>query len=188
MFFTVKQYSHIRGRTCISCHAQSAYLPMPSSTPQGSVSAGLPVTLCECVCGYGVVWCGDAVDWPALFLSHLCGCLSVALWWNRWPPCCSGCVLLLFLPLWAYCCQIKPSTAPSDASPIKSQLHSLHLIAYLLIPSPGSSLLAHLSISLSVCLFLRLLYLLSWLSPYLQNKLRFQLLDESCSYSEPIVR
>lgn len=33
--------------------------------------------------------------------------------------CCSGCVHLLFLPLWACCCQIKPSTAPSDASSLK---------------------------------------------------------------------
>lgn len=64
MFFTVKQYSPIRGRTCISSHVQYAYLTMPPSTPQGAVSAGLPVTLVN-VC-VTVGWCG----WGGSLLSH----------------------------------------------------------------------------------------------------------------------
>lgn len=53
MLSTVRQYAHIRGRTCISCHAKPAYLPMPPSAPRGPVSAGLPLTLfsvCVWVC------------------------------------------------------------------------------------------------------------------------------------------
>lgn len=193
MFFTVKQYSHIRGRTCISCHVQSAYLPMPPSTPQGSVSAGLPLTLVN-VCVWlwgGVVWCGEDADWPAL--SSLISA-AVCLWLCGEID---GLLLLWVCP--------SPIPAPVGLLLPNQTFHSsqwclltkvcmcghshIHLLAcltvYLLISSPGSSLLAHFSISLSGCSFLWLPpYLLSWLSPYLQNKLRFQLLDESCSYSE----
>lgn len=80
MFFTVKQYSHIRARTCISCHVQSAYLPMPPSTPQGSVSAELPVTLgCVCVCA-AVVWWGVMGHQTDLVSPLSSPGLSVALW------------------------------------------------------------------------------------------------------------
>lgn len=110
---------------------------MPPSTPQGSVSGGLPVTLCErvCVCvAVTVRWCDVVTLWTDL-LSPLSSvrrsvCGSVV---KSMASCCSGCVLLLFLPLWAYCCQVKPSTAPSDASSLKSQLLRC-LAVYLLYP------------------------------------------------------
>lgn len=127
-----------------------------------------------------VGWGGVVRLQPDL-LSHLYGCLSVALWWNRWTPAVLG---------------VSSFSSPCGPVAAKSNLPQqcgngcIHLLAcltvYLLISSPASSQLAHLSISPPACLFLWLPpYLLSWLSPYyLQYKLRFQPLDESCSYSE----
>lgn len=94
---------------------------------------------------------------PPLSSLRLSVCGSVV---KSMASCCSGCVLLLFLPLWPCCCQIKPSTAPSDGSlkcVVANTFTSLPIS--LLISLPGSSQLAHLSIFLSGCLFL-------WPSPY----------------------
>lgn len=100
-----------------SCHVQSAYLLMSPHTPQGSVSK-CPVTLVD-VWGCEVKSCGVVANWPALsFLICLSVSASVV---KSMASCCSGCVLLQFIPLWTCCCQIKPSTAPSDC-------HSLQCI------------------------------------------------------------
>lgn len=145
MFFTVKQCSHIRGRTSIS--RQSAYLPKLPSTPQGSVSAGLPVTLVN-ECGYGV-------GGVARLQTDLHSCLlrlsvygSVV---KSMASCCSGCVPLplgLLLPN-----QTFHSSKRCFLTKVRGHSYS-HLLAcrtvcltvYLPISSPGSSLLAHLSL------------------------------------------
>lgn len=125
--------------------------------------------MCVCVWGCGVVWegCRRTCSLP----SHHCGCLSVALWWNRWPPAALGVSCLQFLPLWTRCCQIKPSTAHSDASSIKCVVTNTFTCLPISL-SISSRLLALLSsIFQSCCLFLWLpSYLLSWLSPYYLQK------------------
>ena len=125
--------------------------------------------MCVCVWLWGGVWRLQTDPLSPLSSPRLSVCGSVV---KSMASCCSGCVLLLFLSLWACCCQIKPSPAPSDASPLKC-VWSNTLTVYLPISLPASSLLAHLSISQTGCLFLQPPpYLLSRLSPYyLQNKL-----------------
>lgn len=96
MFFSVKQYSHIRGRTCIAYHVQPAYLLTPPNAPQGSVSAGLPVTPGNvCVCGCGVLWMKLQTDLRSPVSSlWLSVCISVV---KSMVSCCSGSVLFLSL-------------------------------------------------------------------------------------------
>lgn len=126
------------------------------SPPRGSVSAGLPVTLVN-VCVV-VGWCGGWGGVGVLLQTNLLSpltlvqlsvCGSVV---KSMASCCSGCVLLLFLPpvglllpnqtfhssLWCFLTKV------CDHKYINLLAY---LTAYLLISLPASSLLAHLSIS-----------------------------------------
>lgn len=113
---------------------------------------GLPVTLVS-VC----VWLWGHVGRLQTDLLSPLSSLRLSVYGSMvksMVSCCSGCVLLPFLPLWACCCQIKPSTAPSDAFSLKCVVTKnsyllVYLTVHLLISSLGSSLLAPLCISLS---------------------------------------
>ena len=160
MFFTVKQYSHIRDWGSISCHVQSTYLPKTPSTPQGYSCAGLPATLVN-VCGRWLVCCGCRLASSLLSVAvclWLCGEMEVFLWlWVCLFPIPSPVSLLLpnqtfHISQW---CFLKYVCG--------SEQHSSDL----LISSLASSLLVHLSIFFPGCLFPGLFsYLLWWPSPY----------------------
>lgn len=115
MFFTVKQYSHIRDRTCVS-----------PSTPHASLCFRLPVF---------VVWCGVVGHKSALL-----GSLSVV---KSKAPCSSGRVPLIFVPLLGLLLPsqtIHGSQWWFLSYVCWSNMHSFS--CYLLISSPASAQLA----------------------------------------------
>lgn len=154
MLFTVKQYSYIRGRTCIFL-ACVFCLSLHASLLSSGICQWVP-----CDSG-GYVWLWGEVVWWGCKLtcsvfSHLSVCLLVALLWNQWPPTALGVSFSYSLP----CGPVA----------VKSHLPQLPVI---LTTVCGHSYTHLLCLPVYDC------------SPYyLHNKLRFQLLDESCSYFE----
>ncbi len=113
---------------------------------------GLPVTL-VCVC----VWLWGHVGRLQTDLLSPFSSLRLSVYGSTvksMVSCCSGCVLLLFLPLWACCCQIKPSTAPSDALSLKCVVTKTFtcLSISLSISSSPRLVPACLPLSVSLCL------------------------------------
>lgn len=146
MFFTVKQYSHIRGRTRISCHVRSAYLPLPSSTPQGSVTARLPVTPVNVCEGGGGDTCRP-VPLSSLTTSDGCGEINAPLLlWVCLTPLPSPVGLWLGVRLISLC--LATSHPPQPPAMGIGCTHSLACLAN----SPSTCLSPHLSPRPSTCL------------------------------------